>query len=405
MDATFAGSTIPNITNRPQLYEWLERNMERSYKDILDDTKLEPEQNVVKTYILESNTHPKKLSRIIKTGKIELLDEYEFYMLRIGDEGYFFIDAKNPRFWKLYTLQKSEESDKYFNKLISPIKSRLDNLWMPTGDLEKFLKKADYVRGLSTKHDETPFYLDNGVEEIANKLSISGNGESVYKLIEIIQSLSPDDIQEFEKLIEDFQLSNDTKIKKIFNTIKKLHEFKHLMRITKSKIKIVSEDDKDKFVLEDIYYWGKFTVKGTSIEKHNEIVDETIENYEQKIEIIEDSLIDYTSSDWDDRIPLIYEFEKEIEDLKSFVEGLISVKEPFRIWGLAKQVEEDMYYISGVDLHNGDRFSLEVTPWWMRLYLPKGSCGNTALRLLSNIQQTYDSETILEVEKHGERIR
>ena len=50
----------------------------------------------------------------------------------------------------------------------------------------------------------------------------------------------------------------------------------------------------------------------------------------------------------------------------------------------------------GVDLHNGDELCIESTDSWMRLYLKNNACGNTALRLVSNLQEYYDSETKIE---------
>ena len=50
-----------------------------------------------------------------------------------------------------------------------------------------------------------------------------------------------------------------------------------------------------------------------------------------------------------------------------------------------------MRQVVAVDLHTGDPIDLEVTPSTIRIYLPKGSCGNTVLRIYVNLQHYFDS--------------
>ncbi|AJC70921.1 hypothetical protein X802_00975 [Thermococcus guaymasensis DSM 11113] len=376
---------IPDIKTRGDLYEWLEVNMSRSYMEILEEQKLEPDQNLVKTYVVESNISPKFLQYIFRglfsSIKVVSLEDYMLYRIDIEDKEkrlqvHFFLDAKDKRFWRVFTLDKAQDVDNTYNKFVNQIKSRLDKLWLSNKLLEKFLNvsfKDTYLRSISIKHDETPLSTEEEKRENkVSKLKIDGSGELVNDLL---------------------------------NIIKRHDRFQHMVRLTKIGIKIAEKEDRNKFVLEDLYYWGKFTVKGTSLDEHLEFVDNVVSTYRNNLKYIEDSLIDYSSLDWEKKIPLVYEFKKEISDLELFVKAITSPKEPFRIWGLAKKVENDMYVVIGTDLHNGDNFSLEVTPWWARLYLPKGSCGNTALRLLTNIQQSYDAKTYLEVPQYGVKIR
>jgi len=83
--------------------------------------------------------------------------------------------------------------------------------------------------------------------------------------------------------------------------------------------------------------------------------------------------------------------ENQVKNLDQFISYIISSKKPFRLWGLKTKLDNGYYKVKGIDLHNGDKYTLEVTPDWMRLYLLEGACGNTALRLFVNIQRYYDS--------------
>jgi hypothetical protein len=55
--------------------------------------------------------------------------------------------------------------------------------------------------------------------------------------------------------------------------------------------------------------------------------------------------------------------------------------------------------VKGVDLHNNDKYTMEICPEWIRLYLGKNACGNTALRIYSNLQRHYDSGATMEVQE------
>lgn len=98
---------VQDIKTRGDLYEWLEVNMARSYAEILEEQKLEPDQNLVKTYVIESNISPKFLKYVLRglfdSIKVEPLEDYLLYRIDITDKDkklqvHFFLDAKDSRF-------------------------------------------------------------------------------------------------------------------------------------------------------------------------------------------------------------------------------------------------------------------------------------------------------------------
>ena len=62
----------------------------------------------------------------------------------------------------------------------------------------------------------------------------------------------------------------------------------------------------------------------------------------------------------------------------------------FRLWGNPIQRSERFFYVHGVDLHLWEPIGIEITPEYIRLYLPKGTCGNTVHRLARNLQRYVD---------------
>ncbi len=77
--------------------------------------------------------------------------------------------------------------------------------------------------------------------------------------------------------------------------------------------------------------------------------------------------------------------------MNKLLDKLLSSTKPFRLWGLKRQINKDYYKAVCVDLHTANKLTMEASPEWIRIYLPYGACGNTVLRLLTNIQQYYDS--------------
>ena len=82
-------------------------------------------------------------------------------------------------------------------------------------------------------------------------------------------------------------------------------------------------------------------------------------------------------------------FKKPIPDLQLFISRVFSAAKPFRLWGLESRLEDGYFDVLGTDLHTGDSMNFEITKDFMRIYLSEGSCGNTVLRLLTNLQQYY----------------
>ena len=84
-------------------------------------------------------------------------------------------------------------------------------------------------------------------------------------------------------------------------------------------------------------------------------------------------------------------FESPPEDLDLFIDRMFSPAEPFRLWGLQSKIRDGYYKITAVDLHAGTTINFDVGGDLMRAYLYKGSCGNTILRLLTNLQMHCDA--------------
>jgi hypothetical protein len=88
--------------------------------------------------------------------------------------------------------------------------------------------------------------------------------------------------------------------------------------------------------------------------------------------------------------PIELTFSRPLTDINLFLDGLLSSREPFRLWGIANDVSDDYTEIEAVDLHVGQRIRIEVSSTMIRIFLRTGGCGNTIARLVSNLQHHVD---------------
>jgi len=175
---------------------------------------------------------------------------------------------------------------------------------------------------------------------------------------------------------------------------------------------------------ESVRRWGAFAAHGEQFTHHAQFVQLVISRYARLIETIEAMALRFeplreanaspldasshsdttaTASSHDDGdlggasfagMPIGIHFSRPIPDLPAFCDELFSSRAPFRLWD-QPAVTEHAASVEAVDLHVGERMSMELGRDWMRVYLHAGSCGNTVARLISNLQTRFDGALLL----------
>ncbi|MCG2717569.1 MAG: hypothetical protein L6408_01885 [Nanoarchaeota archaeon] len=364
-----------DIQNRKQMSEYLEDVMTKTYEKLKEERELEYEQNLLKTYIVESNlksVHELPKLEHFETNVVKTEDKYLFILtVKKGEEkAQFFIDTINPRFWIFHSVGRSIFTDSFITKFIGVTLNRLDHPWFPTQFMEQIGEKEQF-RGFTLKYENE--FIKKEEDEVDNVP---------------IRTLS-------------MRLWGNT-APKVLNVLRKDDDLRHSVALSGVGIKhFVNHTD---FVIDDISSWAKFTAKGTSIDGHFYIVGDIQKRYQNIITIIENNWLSYSKSEYGYRFegqPLTIVLKKPVEDLNNFLPDLISSRRPFRLWGIRKFLDKDFVKINAIDLHTGDKLNMEMTHEWIRIYLPENTCGNTVLRLFTNIQHYYDSEAILEGGENG----
>lgn len=93
--------------------------------------------------------------------------------------------------------------------------------------------------------------------------------------------------------------------------------------------------------------------------------------------------------------PILLQFSQPVADLDRLLAILFSSSEPYRLWGVPREVGDGLFHVEAVDLHVGRRVPMDVTDRWLRFHLDENGCGNSVTRLITNLQHTVDADVRL----------
>lgn len=370
------------VKDRQQMAQLLNERMTRTYTSLSERQELEPDTSLVKTYLIEAHlpesAEPKqalKLAENIFSEKIfggksqtrvHLAHEPTLVSVetKIKDEPLIaYLDFTNSRFWLLHSVGSSHATDLLIEKLIKA-GPELDRAWLSADFLEYVSSKGAF-RGLSLDYDR--------------------------RKVPDVDFHSPEAPVEFLKM----QLWGN-KAADILRILREERAFPHETTLSKVKIKFWLKGELDgDFSLDDIKYDGKVTARGTSFQSHIALISHIYEKYANQIRKLEKRYALRVSTDngrlFIEGEPVNLLFKRPIDNLEIFCESVFSCGDPFRLWGVPIRLAEDFYRVQAVDLHIGRPLQFEIAPDFLRVYLPEGSCGNSIVRLYTNLQHHYDS--------------
>jgi len=293
----------------------------------------------------------------------------------MADERFtMFVDFRNPRFWKVHTMGGSNASDWFVGRLIS-IGPDLDRAWLPAELLES-ISRLGFFRGLGLDFDLRPFLGDDEDDDQAPvttlKMQLWGN-----------------------------------KAARVLDVLRAEGAFPGQTTLSKVKVKYrLSDESPDLFTIDDVKFDGKVTARGTSFQSHSDLLSTVQESYAAIVRATEAVALTWSADTEGAALtgePLYLRFSSPIRDIEGFCAAVFSAGDPFRLWGVPREIASRYYRVHAVDLHVGNTLTVEATPDFLRLYLPHGSCGNTVLRLYTNLQHHFDSQVRAE-RVTGERL-
>ncbi|MCK9579520.1 MAG: hypothetical protein M0Q92_03595 [Methanoregula sp.] len=361
---------LPKISNRQEMYGELEKAICNISQ--LDDEEIEEERiaegkpsqkKYLKSLPIESNV---PLEKIHAEKNIEFLPTSEknlkiLKLTRDNKLSYSYLDMLDQRFWVLYSLDNSLDIKKDIKKLVQQNNSHLDYTWFSSSSLKK----------LSSGYPKTRFSM-----KFFNMFRNESIGMKRLSL-----QLSAEDASD----IVDSLLSNPFIGKgACFSNIEVLLSYNH-----------------SDFVKTRLSMDGSINIsRGNSIHNVLEFQQQVIQgHYRPIVERIErDFTTEYSTNDDGINVKgdiLSIKLTSKLENLEFFTNSLLKGTNPFRFLGYPNKIDDEHILVDVLDLHNFGHFDLEIFPDELLINLPKGTCGNSVVRLFTLCQENIDPQAKL----------
>ncbi|MGP0053704.1 MAG: hypothetical protein ACLPZR_33365 [Solirubrobacteraceae bacterium] len=318
----------------------------------------------VKTRLLEA--HPAEMSPDgAKALLSETAERLELRASKLGDELWalhgadhtFFVDTLNPRFWQLHATAPADKVNRVVREAVAT-DPRLDTGWLPKTLLRQLDGHQHHLR-IAFDADELL-----GRDEAVRRTRVRFEGEAPEGLLDLLGS--------------DKTYAGATSVIAVGSRVGD----------TSVGVAQVVADYRGAFVTAA----GDFEVAANAIWRMLDRYEAFVRGLEARYRIVVNPL-EGEGLTIDGDVAVIA-FGREV-DVERLVAGLFLAKEPFRLWAVPRQVDDDEWVADAVDLHVGQPLRLEFSSIDVRVLLEPETCGNTLARLLTNLQQHLDARTQL----------
>ena len=379
-----------SVHSRRDLLEYLSQSARSEYLEF-EERGVRQVATLLKSYIVERHLQPDGVELSWPPFlRAQPTRDSHITLLTTGDELVFFAERVSQRFVLIHTIAKTERTDSIIRRLSGGVNSSTDRAWLPSSFMLENYRGG--FAGYKIAHDHLSFSRTDSEEEFDPFDTVNGpdaalptdpDGASGFRMASTSRRYAREDLRDI--------LGGNL--------------FKH--RRALDWIETVNRSDED-WIISTVYSNGKIISKATSTESHTSEAMRITEAYGLLITRVErDHWMRWaSSSNGMVRLgePLVIRFSSfEIENLEGFVETAFNGVSEFRMLGIPSYLGSRRVDVEATDLHTGDAVSFEVTPAWIRIFLPEHSCGNVVCRFFWNIQR-YIASGAATVTPQGEII-
>ena len=379
---------LPRLDTRSRYVDYLEGF---TIPEIAEPEANESKRTRIKTYMLETarSDHPVPALDDLFPDTVHL-NRLDDTLYRVEDPAHGravlgLIEALDDRHPVLYTTLPVAESDKWVRRLVDH-NPWMDRLWLSSPilfELWKYVQRNTpahrYVR-LAFEHEawyEMPSDLDQ-IEDDTNQDATSSEEEQT-PLSQLERRRSRVNLTERLALL-------NTKLKPLMDLYDPLHSLVQLQ---------IPGAERGGHRL---YYDGRATNWTDSFVEHRATVALIVKLYRRLTDRAEDQLWVDTTRVGEDGFsfsgaPVTIHFSEQQSEptFNRFIDlALRRRTSRFRIGGYVTRRGPTKVHLAGIDRHLWQPFLLEATSRHLLLVLPRGTCGNTIHRLVTNVQRTLD---------------
>jgi len=340
-----------------------------------------PGRNQLKTYLVEAHTpgdgRDRELNLLKKVGQplgAFVRPTEDPSLLRLSytsNDADFWCDTSLNRFWRIHTTAKVDVADNLLGKLINS-SPWLDNVWIPPrylrdlpshlgGRMQTFSLRHDRRQLRPASHFEN--HEDNGDLDFVT-LRLWASEASLY-----------------------------------LSKLQKTQIFPHSLSMRSVRLEAGKAENQKPLCVAEYFHHGKVTVSGQSFDEHNRLLLLILQHYKELVEGIErdyafglepeGSRCPHLTGD-----PITIDLEWTVDDIEYAVAKMFSCGEPFRLWGIPEKLPGDCYRARAVDLHVGSTLTFDIMRDKIVIQLPRGTCGNTIVRFLGNLQANVNADAV-----------
>ncbi|GAA3460645.1 hypothetical protein ACFFSW_20890 [Saccharothrix longispora] len=310
----------------------------------------------IKTFVIEAHAEDplRLLEEVVGRSNLEVTADAYLYRAHL-DGGVLWVDQLDGRFWSIHTDMSTKQAHTFLRKEVEN-RRELDWMWLPSEHLRKIWPNTRPQRVVTTF--DASHFQEEDVPAKDLKVHLSGRGAT--QLLDYIAG----------------------------NV-----DYRYSVSFQSSQSVLVDPDLGS--IVEGVNRQGRFAVHGDSFDFHLQVVQAVVRRYKNLVQLCEARAIDYASfgeADGGGTMSggaILVRFSRTITDLSAFVAELFSARTPYRLWGVPRLYDEHAE-VDAVDLHVGQSIRMDFGADWLRVYLDKGSCGNTVARLVCNLQHTFD---------------
>jgi hypothetical protein len=268
-----------------------------------------------------------------------------------------FIDYQNPRFLKLHSASDSGLLDTLTSHWTRSLRE-LDHAWF-NDDFMVWCSQQGQLRGIGIEF-MYGFARGDGEGQAEKAIKLRQRGTGSQLLLDMLRESPSFDDQTPLSLV---RVRNDEGLSSSHST-------------------------------DDVRFDGRVSARGNSFNMHADLVDRVFTRYQEQVRKLESQYSLYAERRDDSRVVLQggvfrIDLDPPISDMQTFADEVFEGTEPFRLVGVPRHMSDGFCQITAVDVHTVQHLHFEIMRDVIRVYLPKGTCGNTLLRFHTNIQHRY----------------
>jgi hypothetical protein len=381
--------SIPSFRSRQELFDFLD-GYARERKEEIDRWQLGKHKGLIKSYVLE--TAPPDGSDQIDiaatlrpTGwQITPIDSGMLYLVDNAEGKHLgYLESLSNRYLILHSIEEARWTDKTVRGDVRETAS-LDSMWLAGGFFSNLWQivilpqlPKSYVK-LKFEHFAR---FENGVEETE----------------EVDEELEDDWVVEGGEERRASSLMIAERVDRIAEFLPELQHIHYPFKAIKM-LRIPSMTGRGGY---EFWTWGKVTYWAPDFRDGRSQIISITRLHEQVTQAIERTIwVQVEETKLPESIdatlrgaPVTLEFAPPL-DLSTFKNFVTTTFErgqgPLRLWGNPIYLSDKKVHVYGVDLHLWQRIYLDLTPKRFVMILPRGTCGNTVHRLITNIQRYLD---------------